>query len=286
MTCCTQTPEAPVAARGTKLSIAVAAIAIVALGGFIGIRTIVRAIQTHFSSSHCDVGNYEIDTDQASVAAQMVGAATKFTPPLPEHASVLALMAGLQESKLTNIAPQQGDRDSVGVLQQRPSQGWGHHRASVLTDVTEATHEFLAALVKVPHWRSKAPADAIQAVQISADGSAYAQHEDEARALAAALLGHPPGSFSCTFDRPTKVATTAEVIGMLRHQLPVHLPHANGKTIRVPGAHWQTAAWFIANADRLGIDSVAYDGKRWSRADGWKAAPASASAVVATLATV
>ena len=274
------------AARSTKLSIAVAAIVVVALGAFIGIRTIVHAIQSQFASSHCEVGGYEIDTDQASVAAQMVGAATKFTPPLPEHASVLALMAGLQESKLTNIPPNEGDRDSVGVLQQRPSQGWGHHRASVLTDVTEATHEFLAALVKVPHWQTKAPAAAIQAVQISADGSAYAQHEDEARALAAALLGHSPGSFTCTFDKPTKVATTAEVVAMLRHQLPVNLPHAQAKTIRVPGAHWQTVAWFVANADRLGVDSVAYDGKRWSRAHGWKSAAAGTSAVVATLATI
>jgi hypothetical protein len=275
-----------VAARSTKLSIALAAVVIVVLGAFIGVRAIVHAIQTHFSSSHCDVGDFEIDTDQASVAAQMVGAATKFAPPLPEHASVLALMAGLQESKLTNIPPQQGDRDSVGVLQQRPSQGWGHHRASVLTDVTEATHEFLAALVKVPHWQTKAPADAIQAVQISADGSAYAKHEDEARALAAALLGHSPGSFNCTFDKPTEVASPAEVIGMLRHQLPVNAPHASGRTIWVPGAHWQTVAWFVANADRLGIDSVAYDGRRWSRADGWKSAPATGSAVVATLATI
>jgi hypothetical protein len=276
-----------VAARRTKLSIALAAVALVVVfGGVVGVRAIINAVETHFSSAHCDVGDYEIDTDQASVAAQMVGAASKFTPPLPERASVLALMAGLQESKLTNIPPDEGDRDSVGVLQQRPSQGWGNRKASVLTDVTEATREFLAALVKVPKWKTKAPADAIQAVQISADGSAYAKHESEARALAMALLGHSPGSFTCSFDKPTKVASTAEVTGMLRHQLPINAPHARGKTIRVPGAHWQTVMWFVANADRLGIDSVAYDGKRWSRADGWKSAPAGKQAVVATLATI
>ena len=38
---------------------------------------------------------------------------------------MLVLAAGLQESKLSNLAPGEGDRDSVGVLQQRPSQGWG-----------------------------------------------------------------------------------------------------------------------------------------------------------------
>ena len=73
---------------------------------------------------------------------------------------------------------------------------------------------------------------------------------------------------------------------------PFALPGASplpaaGLTIRVPGAAWQTTAWFIANADRLGIDSVAYDGKRWSRSDGWKPATTAAmTAVVATMAKI
>lgn len=274
------------ATRNTKLTITVVVVALAAAGIVAG-RAIVRAFETHFSSSSCTVGSYEIDTSQASVAAQMVGAASRrFNPPLPTHASVLALMAGLQESKLTNIAPGQGDRDSVGVLQQRPSQGWGHYRSGPLTDVTEATYEFLSHLVKVPHWRTKKPADAIQAVQISADGSAYAKHEDEATALAHALLGVRPAAISCSIDKPTKVASTHRVIGLLRHQLPVNTPVATGKTIHVPGAGWQTAAWFVANADLLGVDSVSYGGKRWSRANGWTQAPTGKKAVVAVMANV
>ena len=273
-------------ARRTKLAVALVVVAAVVVAAIIAGRAIVNAFETHFTSSGCTVGSYELDTDQASVAAQMVGAATKFHPPLPDHASVLALMAGLQESKLTNIPPNQGDRDSVGVLQQRPSQGWGHHSAAALTDVTEATREFLAALVQVPRWRTRPAADAIQAVQISADGSAYAQHESEATTLARALLGSKPAAISCSFDKPTVVASTAKVIGLLRHQLPVNQPQAQGKVIRVPGAGWQTVAWFVANADRLGVDSVSYGGKRWSRSDGWKSAPSGRAAVVATMATV
>jgi hypothetical protein len=274
------------AARSTKLTVALVVVAVVAVAAVIAGRAIVRAFETHFTATGCTIGSYDLDTDQASVAAQMVGAATKFRPPLPAHASVLALMAGLQESKLTNIAPNEGDRDSVGVLQQRPSQGWGHHSAAALTDVTEATREFLAALVKVPHWRTRPPADAIQAVQISADGSAYAQHESEATVLARALLGRKPAGINCSFDKPTVVANPAKVIAMLRHQLPVNRPTAQGKVIRVPGAGWQTVAWFVANADRLGVDSVAYRGKRWSRAEGWKHAAAQRGVVVATMATV
>lgn len=275
------------ARRTTKRTIALVAVLAVVAAGIIAVRAIVRAFQTHFSSSSCTVGSYQLDTSQASVAAQMVGAASKrFNPALPKRASVLALMAGLQESKLTNIPPGQGDRDSVGVLQQRPSQGWGHYRAAPLTDVTEATYEFLSHLVKVPNWRTKAPADAIQAVQISADGSAYAKHEDEARALAEALLGERPAAISCSIDKPTEVASPHRVIALLRHQLPVNPPAASGRTIRVPGAGWQTTAWFVANADRLGIDSVSYGGKRWSRGDGWTHADSGRQAVVAVLANV
>jgi hypothetical protein len=270
----------------TKLAVALVAVVAVVAAAIVAGRAIVHAFETHFTSSGCTVGSYDLDTEQASVAAQMVGAATKFSPPLPEHASVLALMAGLQESKLTNIPPNQGDRDSVGVLQQRPSQGWGHHSAAALTDVTEATHEFLAALIRVPHWRTRPAADAIQAVQISADGSAYAQHEAEATALARALLGRKPAALNCSFEKPTVVASTTKVIGLLRHQLPVNAPQAHGSEIRVPGAGWQTAAWFVANADRLGVDSVSYGGRRWSRSDGWKPASSGRAAVIATMASV
>jgi hypothetical protein len=54
--------------------------------------------------------------------------------------------------------------------------------------------------------------------------------------------------------------------------------------VRVPGAGWQTAAWFVANADRLGIVRVAYDGRVFSRDGGWQRGPAGRGAVIATMA--
>jgi len=66
--------------------------------------------------------------------------------------------------------------------------------------------------------------------------------------------------------------------------LPVTQPTATSLKITVPGASWATAAWFVANADKFGIDSVDYSGREWTQAHGWRdAAAASASAVVATL---
>jgi hypothetical protein len=264
--------------------VAAVVVAAAALGAF-GVHALWTTAQRALSSDHCDVGSFELDTDQAGVAAEMVGEVSKFTPPLPERATVLVLAAGLQESKLTNIPPGQGDRDSVGVLQQRPSQGWGHYRAAPLTDVGEATREFLVHLIRVPHWRTLPLADAVQAVQISADGSAYAQHEPEAQALADALQGRKPAGITCEFDPPTVVARPAKVATLVADQLPINPPRVVGNSVRVPGAAWQTVSWFVANADRLGIDSVAYSGKRWTRAHGWQSAKdVGRNAVVATMA--
>jgi len=270
--------------RTTRRLTVLFAVAVIVIGGGYALKALWSTAKAHFVADTCTIGNYEVDTDQAAVASTMVGAVTKYRVRLPERATVLALAAALQESKLRNLPPGAGDRDSVGVLQQRPSQGWGGGDAAALTDVGEATKEFLDTLVKVPHWRRIPLAEAVQAVQISADGSAYAQHEPEAKALADALQGIKAAAITCEFETPTKVAAAAEVADQAGYQLGIDTPKATGRlTVRVPGAHWQTAAWFVANANRLGIERVAYAGKVWTRTDGWKAGDATRHAVVATL---
>jgi hypothetical protein len=263
----------------TRVLVGAAVVVVVALGAFFGLRALWNIANQHVAYDHCTVGDYEIDTGQAAVASTMVGVVAE--RKLPERAAVLALAAGLQESKLRNLPPDAGDRDSVGVLQQRPSQGWGS--PAQLNDVHYATGKFLDALMKVPHWQSRDLADAVQAVQISADGSAYAKHEGEAQALADALLGRTPAGINCEFVTPTKVAPVRSVAAQVHADLPVNTPSTSGREVRVPGASWQTAAWFVANANRLGIDQVSYDGKRWTRSDGWRSAPAGKVAVVATM---
>jgi hypothetical protein len=270
------------ATRNTRVYLAVLAVAVV-IGAALGVRALWTTAKSAFTADTCTVGDYQVDPEQASVAATMVGAVTKYRITLPERAVVLVLGAALQESKLTNIPPGEGDRDSVGVLQQRPSQGWGGGKASTLTDVGEATKEFLDALMKVPNWQKLPLAEAVQDVQISADGSAYAKHEPEAKALTDALLGNKAAGISCSFGKPTKVATTVKVAAQVRSELGITTPAAAGQTVRVPGARWQTVAWFVANADRLGIEKVAYNGKLWTRSDGWKSAGASGAVVVATM---
>src|SRR4051812_35321192 len=83
---------------------------------------------------------------------------------LPARAITIAIATALQESKLQNL--DSGDRDSVGIFQQRPSQGWGSPRQ--LTDPYFATNAFYDALVKVDGYQDMPITEAAQAVQRSA----------------------------------------------------------------------------------------------------------------------
>jgi hypothetical protein len=278
--------------RSRRLFITLAVVAALVVAGVIWLPDLWRTAKQQLTPDSCTIGAYELEPDQAVVAATMVGAVTKYRVDLPERAAVLVLAAGLQESKLTNLGSGEGDRDSVGVLQQRPSQGWGKvpgqpdsiaDRTARLNDVGEATKEFLDHLVRLDRWQSLSLADAIQEVQISADGSAYAQHELEAKTLADALTGRTPAAISCSFSKPTKVASPTSVAAQVKQELGVRTPVVSGLTVRVPAARWQTVAWFVANADRLGIEVVRYAGKLWSRTGGWKSSADSAAAVTATL---
>ena len=89
----------------------------------------------------------------------------------PPRAWVIALATAMQESNLRNIP--YGDRDSEGLFQQRPSQGWG--TPAEVTDPVHATSTFLQRLLAVPGWDAMALTDAAQIVQRSAFPDAYAQ---------------------------------------------------------------------------------------------------------------
>jgi hypothetical protein len=266
------------AARRTGIAMLV--VVVLAAGVFIALRAWWNSVGKTPAGESCAVGTFTVDTDQAAVASTIVG--TVITRGLPERAAVLVLAGALQESKLRNIPSGQGDRDSVGVLQQRPSQGWG--TVAQLSDVQYAANAFLDALARISSWQTMSVADAVQTVQISADGTAYAKHESESQALADALTGTHPADISCRFPSPTQVATTAQVAAQISADLPIATPTTDATDVSVAGAGWASAAWFVANADRLGIDTVAYAQRQWSRSKGWRtASSASAAAVVATM---
>jgi len=102
---------------------------------------------------------------------------------LADHAVSVALATALQESKLRNL--NYGDRDSLGLFQQRPSQGWGPPAKILVPRLAAAA--FSTRLRSVPGWQTLPVADAAQAVQHSASAAAYAPWETEARLLARTL---------------------------------------------------------------------------------------------------
>ncbi|GAA4283541.1 hypothetical protein GCM10022261_10720 [Brevibacterium daeguense] len=106
---------------------------------------------------------------------------------MPDSAVVIALMTALQESSLRNL--DYGDRDSLGLFQQRPSQGWGSPEQ--VTDPIWAAKSFYGVnpdgvnpgLRQISGWQRMTPTEAAQAVQRSAYPNAYAKWQDLAEEL-------------------------------------------------------------------------------------------------------
>ncbi|GAB3050074.1 hypothetical protein GCM10027053_06330 [Intrasporangium mesophilum] len=131
---------------------------------------------------------------------------------------IIALMTAMQESSLRNLPS--GDRDSVGLFQQRPSAGWGTREA--ILDPVQASDAFYGVsahtnnpgLLDVQGWQSMPFGVAAQAVQRSAFPTLYKRWEPDARALAQVLLSGAAGTLDCT-----GAAGAAQVSGVWAHPL-------------------------------------------------------------------
>ncbi|MEU0962604.1 peptidoglycan DD-metalloendopeptidase family protein [Micromonospora aurantiaca] len=130
--------------------------------------------------------------------AEQVGNAAAITTVgmrlgVPPRGWVIAVATAMQESSLINTAG--GDRDSVGLFQQRPSQGWG--TPEQLHDPRYAATTFYQSLRAVDGWQAMPLTVAAQAVQRSAYPDAYARWEPDATRIVAALTGLSAGLASC-----------------------------------------------------------------------------------------
>jgi hypothetical protein len=220
----------------------------------------------------------------------------------------IALATAMQESKLRNL--DHGDRDSLGLFQQRPSQGWG--TAEQVRDPVHASERFYAALKKIDGYADLALTDAAQRVQRSGYPDAYAKHEPDATVLAGALTGRNPAALACDVDGADGAGLAVERLtesGLTPRARAVRadLERAAGKqslggfapggvsTGHIEGsAHydgraidvlyrpvskaskrrgWSTAHYLVANAERLHIATVIYDDRIWTArrsGDGWR----------------
>jgi hypothetical protein len=226
-------------------------------------------------------------TDEQARNASLI-AAIAVQRGMPAHAATIGLAAALQESKLYNLRG--GDRDSLGLFQQRHSQGWGTRRQ--ILDPVYATNAFYDALEKVPGWTTLPVTRAAQEVQRSGFPEAYAVYEKDARALASALTGYSSAAFWCHLPAPGGSAPPAarRASGLRQALEPafgtvdVGVGAGGRLEVPVPSAPrgWALASYLVAHAQQLDLSTVTYRGHEWRADDnhGWRRAPGSGSAVV------
>ena len=259
-------------------------------------------------SSGCtaEVDGHEVTIDLKQAENASLITAIAMQRGMPARAASIALATAFQESKLYTL--DYGDRDSVGLFQQRPSQGWG--TAAQLTDPEFATNAFYDALTGIDGYPEMEITVAAQEVQRSAYPDAYADHEEDARALASALTGNSPRGLWCDvpgdadeasddLDEQGLVARAAAVRRDLEARFGAlslggfepagvssgHMEgsaHYEGRAIDVffrpvnaenTKQGWAMATYLVANADRLDINTLIFDDRVWkagSRSDdGW-----------------
>ena len=253
-----------------------------------------------FQSAGCTAsspaGSMSLDLEQAKNAATITAVGTALN--VPAFGIEVALATARQESKLHNIG--YGDRDSVGLFQQRPSQGWG--TLAQIMDPVYATTKFYQALLAVPDWQKMTLTQAAQAVQHSGAPDAYAQYGQFATVITAVFTGTAGPGLGCTLDGPSfaaqpktagKLLTTRgqAVLDDLRTQFgsanvgKVGGIAADGQSFDLAAPtsatgtaatarDWAVANWAAAQAETLGIGQVSYGGKSWHADDGasgWQA---------------
>ncbi|MCX4780837.1 hypothetical protein OG435_29410 [Streptomyces sp. NBC_01264] len=228
----------------------------------------------------------EMSPEQASNAATI--AAVGVSKGMPDRAVTIALATAMQESALRNL--DHGDRDSLGLFQQRPSQGWG--TPGQIMDPVYSAGIFYDRLAEIKGYSRLPLTVAAQKVQLSGFPQAYAKHEPDATVLTAAFTG--AGHLTCTGPAPVRAGDPAKVRAELTRLLgktPLYtLPAApagpasgqgTGKGAGAPAESEVTlvakpgggdpaartgrvlAQWAVAGSRELGITRVSYGGKSW-----------------------
>lgn len=220
-----------------------------------------------------DTTTVRVSPEQARNAAIIAGVASR--RGLAPRAVSIALATAMQESGLRNL--DYGDRDSLGLFQQRPSQGWGSK--SEVMDPWYSANAFYAAMEKVDKWQTADIGDIAQEVQRSGFPDAYDKHVPDARILASALSGETPAAFSCSLAT-LPAGDPASLKTFLGKTLPKGSAidaSASTVTIKATSATnaWSAAAISIAVASTEGVASAGVADETWRHlyppGDAWTA---------------
>jgi len=180
---------------GLALFIGVAFVAFSASGGTSGGASTLGACDASASGGlaggQAGVRIGDLTAEQHTNASTIIGVAKGMGAP--PRAWLVALATAMQESTLRNLT--YGDRDSLGLFQQRPSQGWGS--PAEVIDPVHSTTIFLQRLMAVPGWETLPVTVAAQAVQRSGFPEAYAKWEGLASQLVQQLADVAAVGTSC-----------------------------------------------------------------------------------------
>jgi hypothetical protein len=219
-----------------------------------------------------EAGSVHLYPEQMANASTI--AAVGLAKGLPDRAIVIALATAMQESELINV--NHGDRDSLGLFQQRPSQGWG--TPEQVSDPRYATSAFYRQLVLTPGWQEMRVTEAAQAVQRSAFPEAYEKWADDAQVLGDALVGVHSAAITCEkVGEPTvrgPAATdilAADLWGDWGRSATTEASDA-GATITVQADHdrvgWQLAHWLVARSIGQNVSRVRFGQHEWTLESG------------------
>lgn len=263
-------------------SLLAALLVAVVVGGYVGIKGVV----SNFGAPSCRA--VAQGQDETFSPEQMANAATiaavAVRRDLPARAATIALATAIQESKLRNLTF--GDRDSLGLFQQRPSQGWGS--AAQIQDPVYSSNQFYDALVKVDGYQSMEITKVAQKVQHSGFPEAYADHEQQGRILASALTGNSPGGLGCRLKPATTSATPEHLAAQVTKELGMSAAgRAGAVTLTASSGQlaWAAGAWAVSHADAEGIVAVTVGNRTWTRdrdESGWSWHQADRAAASAT----
>jgi hypothetical protein len=242
------------------------AVALVAAGGWFGFRFLYASVANPTCTIRAAGMTETFDPEQTANAALIAAVSVK--RDLPPRAATIALTTAYQESKIRNL--RYGDRDSVGLFQQRPSQGWGTEKQ--ILDMVYATNRFYDALVKFKGYESADITTIAQRVQRSGFPEAYRDHEGQGRVLASTLTGHSPAGLTCRLREATRSVPTQQVADDLAQQMGVTtVKRSDGVlTVTAPDVTtaWAVAHWAVARADQYGATRVTIGDRTWDRGDG------------------
>ncbi len=260
--------------------------AVIATAAFLGVTTVAvlwgPGVYSRYTaappSNRCTVSTQSVQYSRSAERTDNVAiiSTVGWAQGFDEKGVTIAVATAIQESGLSNL--DHGDRDSVGLFQQRTSQGWG--TVEQIMDVRYSATMFYVALAKVQGWEGLRVTDAAQAVQRSGFPEAYADHEAEGRAWANGL-GGVEGTVSCELKTPD-VTTAKAFSDRVALDFPdagyvVEVLESDGDTtvlgVKPPDATDQSLkrlqSWAIATASTTGIEWADSRGSLWNRDGSW-----------------